>query len=86
MFAVVPYLTDLVSIGPGPPVNFPTVQIDEAQCSCARRPFGLGCMPDRSIDAPCDSCLDEDGRPKRGWTAKELEAIPRSHLNAQLLL
>ena len=79
IFAVVHHLTDLVSIGPGPLVNFPTVQIDEAQRSCAGRPFGLGGMPDRSINTPCDGCLDEDGCPKRGWTPKELEAVRRSH-------
>jgi hypothetical protein len=43
-------------------------------------------MPDRGINTPCDRCLDEDGRPKRGWTAKELEAVRRSHSQRSTLV
>jgi hypothetical protein len=34
----------------------------------------------------CDGCLDEDGCPKRGWTAKELQAVRRSHSQRSTLV
>jgi hypothetical protein len=68
--------TDAASIDFGPPVDLLSIQIDYAHRGCAKRPFGLGGMPDRGINAPCDYvCLDKDGCSMRGRSTKELEAI-----------